>query len=110
MSKSSTKEMELKQAIVALRKERRETLRDLTQQAYITAEYFKPSNMIGRAFEGFKKESDFKSSLLTTTASYIGGYISKRLLFGKSSSTLKKIFGLGLQIVTTRLIANRMSN
>lgn len=108
MSKFSTKEIELKHAIVALRKERRETLVDLTQQVYITAEYLKPSNMIGRVFEGFKKESEFKSSLLTTVTSYVGGYISKRLLLGKSSSTFKKILGLGLQMVTTKLIATKI--
>lgn len=110
MSKYSTKEIELKQAIVALRKKRRETLTDLTQEAYITAEFLKPTNIIGRVFSSFKNEPELKGSLFTTAVSTIGGFISKRLLLGKSSSIIKTMLGLGLQIATTKLISNKMKH
>ena len=50
----------------------------------MTYESIKTINIIKDTFQDFTHSPDLKSNLLQTAVSITGGYLSKKLLFGKS--------------------------
>lgn len=110
MSKYNDKQTELKQAMIALRQERSQIFDELKEQVYHTSEYLKPSSIVIRTLKGFNKEPEFKTTMITSVTSIVSGYLSKKFLFGKSSSAFKKILGIGLQVFTSKLIAGKMAH
>lgn len=110
MSKYNDKHTELKQAMIALRQKRSQISSELKEQVYHTSEYLKPSSILIRILKDFNKEPEYKTTVIASVTSIIGGYISRKLLFGKSSSVIKKMLGIGLQVFTTKLIAGKMTH
>ncbi|WP_299764037.1 hypothetical protein [uncultured Dokdonia sp.] len=108
MGRYTSKEIELRQTIMLLRKERNQISGELREQAYAMGNYLKPSNILTRTLQDFNKEPEFKSSVIASVSGIIGGYVSRKLLFGKSNSVLKKVLGIGLQLATTKLIAQKV--
>lgn len=110
MSKYNDKQTELKQAMIALRQERSQIYDELKEQVYHTSEYLRPSSILMRTLKDFNKEPEYKTTVITSVTSIIGGYLSKKFLFGKSSSAIKKILGIGIQVFTAKLIAGKMTH
>ncbi len=110
MSKYNDKHTELKQMMIVLRQERSQIFDELKEQVYHTSEYLKPSSILTRTLKDFNKEPELKTTVIASVTSFVGGYLSKRFLFGKSSSAIKKILGIGLQVFTTKLIAGKIAH
>lgn len=98
----------LDQKIADLNRKRDIELVDLKVQFNVVLDSAKPLNIIKQTFASMvdtpEKKEDIKASLLDVGVSFLGGYFSKKILFGNSKSNSKKIFGTVLQYAVTTLI------
>lgn len=97
-------------AISRLEIEKKEKYEDLKWQLEVTANSLKPINIIKDTVQDFQQSPDLKSSFVKGIASLTGGYLSKKLLFGKSKSTIKNILGYVLQYGMTHLISKKVNS
>jgi len=65
----------------------------------------KPLNLIRNTVEEINETVGFKSNLAQSAISIGIGYLAKRFVVGKSTSTFKNIFGSLLQLVVTNLVS-----
>ncbi|MFL9830898.1 hypothetical protein ABS764_08560 [Flavobacterium sp. ST-87] len=98
---------ELDKAIARLEMDRDLKLEELKEQLATTYESIKPVNILRETVEDFNNAPDLKSNLLQIVVSIAGGYLSKKLLLGKSNSFFKKIAGYILQYGMTSFIAKK---
>ncbi len=96
-------------AIADLELQRQFELESLKMQLDATIESVKPINLLKQTFTDFKKSPDMKQNLLGSAVSIAGGYISKRFLFGKSSSFIKKALGYAIQYGITNFISKKVT-
>lgn len=82
----------------------------LKRQLSQTFDSIKPVNLLKDSLEDFNSRPDLKSSLLQSTLSIAGGYLSKKLVMGKSNSTFKKIVGYVLQYGITTFISQKVNS
>ncbi len=109
--KSYTKPRErLDAAKILLQNRRQHQLIELQQQAADTFEYVKPVNLVTRFVSSLKKEPKVRGSLKDTFISVGLGYLSKRLVVGKSNSMLKTLAGYAVQLIATKLVAKKMTD
>lgn len=95
-------------AIAALERQRDLKFDELKQQLALTYESVKPVNILNQTLVDFKESTEVKSNLLQSVVSLAGGYISKKLLIGKSHSTFKKIMGYVVQYGVTSFISKKV--
>lgn len=95
-------------AIAALERQRDLKFDELKQQLALTYESVKPVNILNQTLVDFKESTEVKSNLLQSVVSLAGGYISKKLLVGKSHSTFKKIMGYVVQYGVTSFISKKV--
>ncbi|WP_445731411.1 hypothetical protein [Mariniflexile sp.] len=100
--------MDLDKAIARLELERNIKLEEIKYQLEVTFDSMKPINILKEKFEDLKHSNNLKSSVLQTVASLAGGYLSKKILIGKSHSFFKTILGYALQFGVTKFISNRV--
>ena len=98
---------ELDKTIARLETERDLKLEELKEQLSLTYESIKPVNIVRESIEDFNNAPDVKNNLLQILVSITGGYLSKKLLLGKSNSFFKKIAGYVLQYGMTTFIAKK---
>lgn len=95
-------------AIEQLERQRNLKLDELKQQLNLTYKSLKPVSLLNQVLVDFNESSEVKSNLLQSVVSIAGGYISKKLLIGKSKSTFKKIVGYLLQYGITNFISKKV--
>lgn len=95
-------------AIELLEQKRDLQLMDLKNQLLATYQSVKPINILNQTLEDFKESTVVKSNLLQSVVSLAGGYFSKKLVIGKTHSTLKKLLGYALQYGVTNFIAKKV--
>tara|TARA_R110001592_G_scaffold60022_3_gene182468 strand:+ start:346 stop:678 length:333 start_codon:yes stop_codon:yes gene_type:complete len=83
---------------------------DLTAQLNTTYKELRPSRLLIRALIDLKEEPEIKNNLYESLISLIGGYLSKKIIVGKSNSIIKNILGFVVQYITTRLISKNMNH
>lgn len=98
----------LDQAIERLERERQMKFDDLKNQLDLTIQSLKPMNILKGTLEDLKQFPEVKSNIVQLATSLVGGYLSKKLLFGKSTSTFKKIAGYLLQYGVTNFISKKV--
>ncbi|MDO7172344.1 hypothetical protein [Mariniflexile sp. AS56] len=98
---------ELDRTIARLEHERKVKLEALKVQFEITSESIKPVNILKGTFQDFQESPGLKKNLLKTAASITGGYLSKKVLFGKSQSIFKKLIGYVFQYGVTHFISKK---
>lgn len=98
---------ELDKAIARLETDRDLKLEELKEQLSLTYESIKPVNILRESMEDFNNAPDVKNNLLQILVSITGGYLSKKLVLGKSNSFFKKIAGYLLQYGMTTFIAKK---
>src|SRR5690606_8041742 len=98
----------LEDKIFQLELKRRNDLNILRSQLHITYEELRPSRLLKRTFADLKKEPEIKGDLLNSLLSLGGGYLSKRLLVGKSNGIIKSILGYAVQYFSTKIISNKI--
>ncbi|MGV9004297.1 hypothetical protein [Flavobacterium sp.] len=94
----------LDQKILALTNKRDYELMDLKNQFNVLLDSAKPMNLIKQSISGIAETPGTKESILELGTSFLGGYLSKRLLFGKSNSIVKNLIGNALQYSISTLI------
>ncbi len=95
------KNLEIKQTV---------ELNDLKSHFNFTVESLKPKNLLKEniyhavsSVESAVKSPDFKSNLMKYAAGLAGGFISKKIIVGKSGGIFKKILGSALQTIISGL-------
>ncbi|MDO7171923.1 hypothetical protein [Mariniflexile sp. AS56] len=98
----------LNDAMVLLEKRRRMEYEDLRLQFHETTEAFRPINIFNQTVKDFRQSPDVKTNLLETILSISGGYFSKKIIVGKSSSLVKRVLGYALQYAVTNFISKKV--
>ena len=72
-----------------------------------TLESLKPINIVKETIADFKKSKDIKNSLFESALGIAGGYVTRKMLVGKSSGMLKKITATIIQYIVSNFITNK---
>ncbi|MES2240046.1 MAG: hypothetical protein V4497_07275 [Bacteroidota bacterium] len=110
MASYKNQNTELDKAIARLELERDLKFEELKDQLAITYESVKPINLLKETLEDFKHSPDIKSNFLQSVVSIAGGYLSKKMVMGKSNSIFKKIMGYVLQYGLTNFISKKVNS
>ncbi len=94
---------ELRQAILLLENEVAEQEHLLTGQISDIYESFRPVNIIKDLFREVVTSEELRSNILTAVMGISTGYISKKIFFGKNTSSLKVIIGTLFQYMIANL-------
>lgn len=88
--------MELKQAneLIQLKEEFRETV-----------EALKPMNLIKGAFKKATSSPDMKTDVLNAAIGLTTGFVTKKLMMGRSTNPIKKILGIILEMTIANKVA-----
>lgn len=108
--KKKDKRVQLANRIELLKAKQETDFIILKNQFEITYESLKPINLIKETFNEIKHNSEIKTNIFKTSLGILGGYISKKVLFGNSNNPFKKISGNVLQYIITNLITNKVEN
>ncbi len=94
--KMAIKQMELKQAneLILLKDEFRNTVEGL-----------KPMNLIKGAFKKATSSPDMKTDVLNAAIGLTTGFVTKKLMMGRSTNLLKKILGIVLEMTIANKVA-----
>lgn len=95
---------DLNEAILLLENEVDEQKRKLNDQLNALYESFKPVNVVKDVFSEVVTSDDFRSNLISATMGISTGYITKKLLFRKSSNLFKSLAGNLVQYGLANLI------
>lgn len=98
----------LESKIINLEKKKRENLKALTIQLETTYQELRPSRLLLRAINDIKEVPEVKGNLFEMAVSLTGGYLSKKIFVGKSSSMFKNIFGYAFQYFITKIILTKI--
>lgn len=90
-----------------LQNKRSNDLLILKSQFVTTKENLNPLNLIKGTISDLKGSSRIKNSLLESAVGIASGYLTKRLLIGKSTNIFKKISGAVLQYAVSNFITNK---
>lgn len=101
---------QLDSAIELLEHKRKLKFYELKQQLAVTYESVKPINILNQTLIDFKESAEVKSNVLQSVLSIAGGYISKKIVLGKTNSTFKKILGYVLQYGVTNFISKKVDS
>ena len=97
--KEMIKVMEIKQA---------EEGQILKEQIILTYENLKPSNIIKNVVREFYSSENLKDELIATAVSVTSGFITKKLVVGKSNNQILRLVGLAIQFAITNLVSKKM--
>jgi hypothetical protein len=101
---------ELDKAIELLEIKRNIKLEELKNQLSYTYQSVKPINILNQTLQDFKDSTQVKSNLLQSVVSLAGGYASKKLLLGKTSSIFTKLLGYVVQYGVTKFISRKVDS
>ncbi|MBU3821816.1 hypothetical protein KO566_07065 [Flavobacteriaceae bacterium XHP0103] len=108
MNKIKNQSQLLDARIVALEKKQNENLKELQVQLNKTYQELRPSKLLYRAISDIKEEPKIKNNAFETLVSIVGGFLSKKILVGKSKSVFKNLLGFTIQYVTTKFISKKI--
>lgn len=112
MNKINNQSQVLEERILALENKQKVLAIEMKNQFDITYQGLKPSSLITNALKGtfnnIKNEPKLKGNIIELLLSLGGGYLSKKVLVGKSNSTIKNLFGYAIQFLTTKLISKKI--
>lgn len=80
----------------------------LKEQIISTYENLKPANIIKNVIRDFFSTDSLKDELISTAVSVASGFITKRMLVGKSNNQLMRLVGLAVQFGITTLLSKKM--
>lgn len=98
----------LKEAIKALEIKQEEEGQLLKYQLKNTYENLKPVNILKNIAKDFYSSENLKNEFISTAISVTSGFISKKLVVGKSSNQFLKLIGLAVQFGITTLISKKI--
>lgn len=95
----------LKEAINALEVRQKEEEKLLQLQLINVYENLKPINIIKNLVNDVATTDNIKHDIINTFASLMSGFISKKIVVGKSKNPFLKLIGLGIQLGMTTLVS-----
>lgn len=105
MASSKNQIQSLDIAISSLENQRKNEFDDLKDQFFETGNHFRPINILNQAIKDLGESPVLKTNLFETLISVAGGYVSRKMIMGKSSSVIKIILGYILQYSATNFIS-----
>ncbi|NHN26909.1 hypothetical protein FIA58_014585 [Flavobacterium jejuense] len=97
----------LDEKIRLLKKKQLNDFSVLKEQFFVTAESLKPVNIIKETIHDFKNSKDIKNSLLESALGIAGGFVTRKMIIGKSSNIFKKISATVIQYLVSNFITNK---
>lgn len=79
----------------------------LKSQFHLTLESLKPINLVKETINDFKNSKEIKSSLLESTLGIAAGYVTRKMIVGKSSSMIKKTAATIIQYLVSNYITKK---
>lgn len=110
MASYKNQNTQLDEAIARLQMERDLKFDALKDQMAITFQSMKPIHILNGALADIKEFPEVKSNIVQLVVSLAGGYLSKKLLFGNSKSTFKKILGSLIQYGITNFVSKKVNS
>lgn len=95
----------LRQAINELEIRQKEEKILLKEQLVETYESLKPSNILTNIIKDLTSSENLKNEFINTAVAVTTGFITKKVIVGKSNSQALKLVGLALQFGITTLIS-----
>jgi len=108
MNHYSNEQKKLYGKIALLKLRQKQQISDIKSGLSNTAEYLKPSRLITRTIVELKEEPIFRSSIIQTTLSLFTGFLSRKVIVGKSDSFLRSMIGYISQLMITKAVASEM--
>ena len=93
----------LQTSILILEQEQKEKGRLLKVHLHNTYNSLKPINILKNAVSEIASSDHLKGNILNGIFSFVSGYVSKKIIVGKSDSKLRKIAGTIAQLGITRI-------
>ncbi|WP_445722377.1 hypothetical protein [Flavobacterium sp.] len=97
----------LNEKIEVLRMKQSKDFEVLKSQFHITLESMKPINLVKETIDDFKNSKEIKSSLLESTLGIAAGYVTRKMIVGKSSSMIKKTAATIIQYLVSNFITKK---
>jgi len=95
----------LKEAIKALEVKQANDRILLKEQMLVTYESLKPSNILKNIFKDFASNENLKNEFVNTAVAVTSGFITKKVIIGKSNNLALKLVGLAFQFGITSLVS-----
>ena len=102
------KSEELEARIVALEAKKAIQYQVLKAELNTTYQQLRPSSLLYRALTDINKEPKVKDNLVESIVSIVGGYLSKKVIMGKSNNIFKNILGYAFQYISTKIISKKI--
>ncbi len=96
---------ELKMAIQQMELKQANELIQLKEEFNGTIEGLNPINLIKGAFKKVSSSPDVKTDIVNAAIGLTTGFITKKLMMGKSTNLLKKILGIALEMTIANKVA-----
>lgn len=97
----------LREAIVQLEYEKAISGKLMKEQFRIAIEHLKPSNIIKSTFKDLADTPGLKESLFGATMGMASGYLTKKIVVGKSKGIVKNIIGSLLQMGVSTIVSKK---
>jgi len=110
MNKNISNTDELKNAIAELEIKRDIEEAALKYEFQETYESYKPANILKNTLAEVSASPKFRHNLLNVVIGLGAGYLSQKLVIGRSAGLLKRIAGTALQFGVTALVAKAGDN
>lgn len=94
----------LKEAIAQVEQQRREQLVSLTKQLHVLFESLRPGALLKSALHEVSTPSELNKNFVDTSIGLTAGYLSEKLLIGKTSNPLKMLLGTALKFAVTNVV------
>jgi hypothetical protein len=94
----------LGQAIKAMEFQRESEFQDLTQHFHYTVDSLNPKNIIREKIQDITGGPTLRNKLIKLGAGFLGGFIARKVIVGKSHNFFKKILGTAAQAAVSGLI------
>ena len=81
----------------------------LKEQLLITYENLKPINILKNIVKDFSSSDKYKQDFLDIVAGMTSGFITKKIVVGRSKNPMLKLVGLAIQFGMTTLVSNKFN-
>ena len=98
---------DLKNAILELERKKDVDELELKEQLSKTYETYKPANILKNTMEEVSASPKFRHNLLNVAIGLGAGYLSNKLVVGRSAGIVKRVLGTALQFGVTTLVAKK---
>ncbi len=79
----------------------------LKEQLKVTRDSLRPSSLVKSAYNELTKAPNIKNNLISIAIGLGTGFVSKKLLIGRTINPLKQLLGLVVQFAVTKLVAKK---